>query len=169
MLTAHLPSGYILARHWLNRWPSAHVRLMLLAGVVGAVVPDLDMLWFHLVDNRQTHHHRYFTHWPLLWLGLTLVAGMWWRRQGQCRWAQAGVLLCMAACVHLLLDSYVGDIWWLMPWVDQPFALFTVPARFQPWWLSFVLHWSFALELLIWGWAYGWYRRPLVDGNRLPY
>ena len=66
MLTAHLPSGYILARHWLNRWPSVHVRLMLLAGVVGAVVPDLDMLWFHLVDNRQTHHHRYFTHWPLV-------------------------------------------------------------------------------------------------------
>ena len=158
MLTAHLPSGYILARHWLNRWPSAHVRLMLLAGVAGGLAPDLDMLWFHLIDGGRVHHHRYFTHWPLVWLGLTLVALLWRRLRPQCRQAQAGVLFCAAACVHLLLDSYVGDLWWLMPFVDQPFALFTVPARFQPWWLSFVLHWSFVAELALWLWALRLYR-----------
>lgn len=161
MLTAHLPSGYILARHWLNRWPTAHVRLMLLAGVAGGLAPDLDMLWFHLVDGGRVHHHRYFSHWPLLWLGLTLAVLLWRRLQPQCSRATAALLFCSAACVHLLLDSYVGDIWWLMPFVDQPFALFTVPARFQPWWLSFILHWSFVAELALWGWAIWLYRRPL--------
>lgn len=70
------------------------------------------------------------------------------------------MLLCAAACLHLLLDTFVGDIWWGAPFYDQPLALFSVPARFSPWWLNFVLHWSFAVELAICGWA-GWlYRQP---------
>jgi inner membrane protein len=55
--------------------------------------------------------------------------------------------------VHLCLDSIVGDIWWLAPFVDRPFSLFTVPALYQPWWLNFLLHWSFGLELGLVVWA----------------
>jgi inner membrane protein len=53
----------------------------------------------------------------------------------------------------MLLDSIVGDIWWFAPFVDKSFALFTVPALYHPWWLNFVLHWTFLLELLILLWA----------------
>jgi inner membrane protein len=51
--------------------------------------------------------------------------------------------------LHMVLDSVVGDIWWFAPFIDRPFALFTVPALYTPWWLNFLLHWSFALELAI--------------------
>jgi len=60
--------------------------------------------------------------------------------------------------LHMLLDSIVGDIWWFAPFVDQAYALFNVPARYQPWWLNFLLHWSFALELALWVWAFVLYR-----------
>ena len=63
------------------------------------------------------------------------------------------LIFSVGGLLHMLLDSVVGDIWWLAPIVDQPYALFTVPARFQPWWLNFVLHWSFVIELLIIVWA----------------
>ena len=43
----------------------------------------------------------------------------------------------------MVQDSVVGDIWWFAPFIDRSFALYT------PWWLNFVLHWSFALELAI--------------------
>jgi hypothetical protein len=46
-------------------------------------------------------------------------------------------------------DSVVGDIAWLAPYSDEYFALFHVEAMFKPWWLNFILHWSFALELLL--------------------
>ncbi len=55
--------------------------------------------------------------------------------------------------MHMLLDSIVGDIWWFAPFVDQPYALFTVEAVYKPWWLNFILHWSFAIEIGILLWA----------------
>ncbi|CUR46968.1 hypothetical protein Q668_03800 [Alcanivorax sp. PN-3] len=51
------------------------------------------------------------------------------------------------------LDTIVGDIWWLAPFIDKPYALFTVPAVYRPWWPNFVLYWSFALEIAIAVWA----------------
>jgi hypothetical protein len=48
----------------------------------------------------------------------------------------------------MVLDSIVGDIWWFAPFIDKPYALFTVPAIYTPWWLNFILHWSFMLELV---------------------
>ncbi|GHT96641.1 hypothetical protein AGMMS49545_22150 [Betaproteobacteria bacterium] len=74
-------------------------------------------------------------------------------------WTFAALLFCSAALVHIILDTLVGDIWWLAPFYDKPYALFTVPARFFPWWLNFFLHWSFVAELLIWMWAIRLYRR----------
>lgn len=67
--------------------------------------------------------------------------------------------LCRGRPAAQVLDSVVGDIWWFAPFVDRPFALFTVPALYKPWWLNFFLHWSFALELAICAWALATYRR----------
>ena len=57
----------------------------------------------------------------------------------------AGILL------HMLLDSIGGDIMWLAPFNTDLWELVSVPAS-QPHWIwSFVLHWTFALEAMIWG------------------
>lgn len=161
MFIAHLPSGYILASLLLKRAGRHSVlpRTLMLAGILGAVAPDFDMLYFYLVDNRQTHHHRYFVHWPILWFGLTLTCMLWRRIAARSGWPIVALVFSLGGILHLLLDSFVGDIWWLAPFVDQPFALFSVPALFKPWWLNFILHWSFAVELAIWLWALLIHRR----------
>lgn len=151
MFIAHAPSGYLLATQFVDRARTLPVRasVAVAAGVIGALASDFDMLWFYLVDARQTHHHKYISHWPVLWLSLLLLALLW--RHTRPLSAGAAVLGIFSAggLLHMVLDSVVGDIWWFAPFIDRPFALFTVPALHTPWWLNFLLHWSFALELAI--------------------
>ena len=163
MITAHAPSGYIFARQLIARWRYMQglpisVRAAILIAVIGALAPDFDMLYFYLVDAGRTHHHRYFTHWPIIWLSLTGLSALAFRFSRSVR-AFSALLFCSGAFLHLILDTLVGDIWWLAPFQDKPYALFTVPARFSPWWLNFFLHWSFVAELLIWAWAIRLYYR----------
>lgn len=170
MFIAHLPSGYILSSLLLKRARQLPIltRTLMLVGVLGAVAPDFDLLYFYLVDNRQTHHHRYFVHWPILWFGMALVCMLWRQLAPASGRAIAALVFSLGGILHLLLDTFVGDIWWLAPFHDQPFALFSVPAVFKPWWLNFILHWSFVVELAIWLWALLIYRRranSLAQGN----
>lgn len=55
--------------------------------------------------------------------------------------------------LHMLLDFIAGNIYWLAPWVNKPFSLFTVFRLYEPWWLNFLLHRSFVLEIAIVIWA----------------
>jgi Predicted membrane-bound metal-dependent hydrolase (DUF457). len=164
MFIAHLPSGYLMSIALLERIKHLPVpaSMVILAGMLGALAPDFDLSYFYLVDQRQTHHHRYVTHWPLLWLVLAAVSAVWLRCSRESRGAVLALVFCLGSLLHIVLDSFVGDIWWLAPFVDRPYALFTVPALVQPWWLNFMIHWSFAVELAICGWAL------LVRRRRVP-
>ena len=155
MIIGHLPSAYILSKllvKYINK-QKHNVKFFIIAGVLGGVAPDFDMLYFYLVDNRQHHHHTYWPHLPVIWfciLGFTVI---WYRITTNETWALRGLVFSLGGILHLLLDSIVGDIWWLAPIVNQPYALFTVPAVYEPWWLNFIFHWSFGLEILVVLWA----------------
>lgn len=58
-------------------------------------------------------------------------------------------LFASAALLHIFLDTFVGDVWLFAPFIDQPYVFFEVSARYQPWWLNFIFHWSFFVEILI--------------------
>ena len=156
MIIGHLPAGYVLSKLGYSRLH--HVfgkyRAFVFWGMFGAVAPDLDMFYFHFVYHRSTHHHKYFSHFPSVWLALIVLSAISCFSK-PCREKLGGyaLLFSVSAFLHLILDSVVGDIWWLSPFVNQPFALATVPAIYSPWWLNFILHWSFLLELAICLWA----------------
>ena len=155
MIIGHLPSGYILSK-LLVRYTSGqrqNITFFIAAGVLGGITPDFDMLYFYLVDNRQHHHHTYWPHWPIIWFCLLALTAIWYCVVDNKTNALRGLVFAAGGILHLLLDSIVGDIWWLAPIVDQPYALFTVPAIYDPWWLNFILHWSFALEVMVVLWA----------------
>ncbi|NBZ86102.1 metal-dependent hydrolase [Stagnihabitans tardus] len=145
MLIAHLPSGYLLARG--AGWRMA-------ACLAGAVFPDLDMIRFWLEGGR-IHHHAYFTHLPAFWAGVSLVALV------VLRGARLGWALAFLAGVwlHLCLDTVAGDVMWLWPWSDRMIHLAEVPATYDSWVISFVLHWTFLLELGITAAAAGLFLR----------
>lgn len=153
MFIAHLPAGYLLSTSLRPRLLDRHhdARLFVLAGMIGAIAPDFDLAYFYLVDHRQHHHHTYFTHLPLSW-ALLIVFFAIARRAAAARdrrWPTVGLFFALNGFGHLLLDSIVGGIWWLGPWIDQPFSLFTIHRRVEPWWLNFVLNPSFVLEIVL--------------------
>lgn len=141
MLIAHLPAGYVFARGLRLRGRE------MAAALAGAVAPDLDMIWFYLVDSS-VHHHRFWPHIPALWLGVALIGLPLLARFAR-GWLAAGVMFLAAVFLHLLLDSVAGSVMWLWPWNDRLYELVTVPATQDHWVLSFMLHWSFGLELAI--------------------
>ena len=165
MFIGHLPAGYVACRLLRPRFRSlTSERAYLWWGLAGALAPDLDMFYFYLVDHRRHHHHSYVTHWPVLWAGALLLAVLWMRRDRVSSGPVLAFIFSLNAFIHMFLDSIVGDIWWLMPWVDQPFALATVQRLVEPWWLNFALHWSFGLEILVVAWAvWLWRQRPGVS------
>jgi inner membrane protein len=106
-------------------------------------------------------HHTYLPHLPLAWIALFAVAALvlWMMRATRTAWL--GMLVFSAnILLHLVLDTTAGGIRWLWSFLDAEFAMSHVEARYRPWYLNFVLHWTFALELALLAAALWYARRP---------
>ncbi len=147
MLIAHLPSGYLLGAV-SQRLVKARTKALMAAALLGSVAPDFDMLYFHLIDGRRTPHHDYFTHWPFFWFAMFAALLLASRLSPR---VQVPVVASFSAgtLMHMALDSIAAPIHWLMPFDDLAVELVTVPAAYSNWIWSFVLHWTFALEITI--------------------
>ncbi|SQI34267.1 Uncharacterised protein [Leminorella richardii] len=159
MFIAHLPTGYLIGTALIKAFNASEpqAKRILVACMLGAIAPDFDLFYFYLIDHRLHQHHTYVTHFPILWFGLLTLALVWLSLASRKSTALLAVVFCLNGAVHLLLDSVVGNIWWLMPFVDQPYSLFHIEAMYHPWWLNFILNWSFALEVIlvsaaVWRW-----------------
>ncbi|MEX0329710.1 MAG: metal-dependent hydrolase [Ruegeria sp.] len=143
MFIGHLPGAYLIFRATVPNLG----KLAFTAAMIGAVAPDIDILWFYLVDDRGHHHHSYLTHRPIIWMGFLLtglVIRQWLQRAGTfLTFFGAGGL------VHLLLDSISGEVAWFWPLSDATYPLVTVQATHSHWILSFLNHWTFKVEILI--------------------
>lgn len=105
------------------------------------------MFWFYLVDNQQTHHHEYFTHWPLLYVGIGLLGFCVLRLKRKV--ATLMLAFCAGALLHMVLDSIAAPMYWLAPFSSLGIGLVEVPATQSHWILSFLFHWTFLSEILI--------------------
>ena len=143
MFIGHLPAGYLLGK-------TADVRERSVWGVVliCAVLPDFDLIWFYFVDDRTIHHHRYWVHAPLFWVFLSAAFApfLWFANR---RLLPVLGLALATLLLHCLLDTIAGGIMWGWPFSDHLFTLVEVPATYDHFVLSFLLHWTFAAELLV--------------------
>jgi inner membrane protein len=151
MIIGHLPAGFLLGRALgrLRVLEEARPRTILGAAMLGAIFPDTDYIYSRFVDHGSIHHHLYWTHLPAFWAAVcaaALAAGVLHPRL---RLPAAAWCFFAGVVSHLLCDSLIGDIYWLMPLRAEPFSLFEVPARHSPWILNFVLHWVFGLECVL--------------------
>lgn len=152
MFIAHLPSGYILAKILEKKLKQTKISKQLFFTIImiGAVFPDIDLFYFYVLDNRSVHHHQYFLHWFSFWIPIFVISYLYLKyAQYNCRSALITTLFSGAALLHIGLDTFVGDVWLFAPFIDQAYVFFEVTPRYEPWWLNFILHWSFLVELLI--------------------
>ncbi len=148
MFIAHLPAGYMLTKV-IQEKTGNYSRSLFAAGLVASVFPDIDLLYFYLIDKRQNIHHHYITHLPLAWL--LLAMGAW-----GCAYVTGrknlniyiGVILANIM-LHMALDSIAAGIYWLYPLSDIELNLVKVPALYGWWVCNFIFHWTFSLEILI--------------------
>jgi inner membrane protein len=149
MITAHLPSGYVLGRtaqrYGVHPW-------LMTAALVGAMLPDFDLIWFNLIDDRALPHHQYWLHVPGFWLVVMLVTMLALRRWRPW-WLPPARAFFAAIFLHLFLDTVAGDIAWGWPFTDRLFNLFAVPAAQNDFILQLIFHWTFSFELMIWALA----------------
>ncbi len=143
MFIGHLPGAYLIFR---ATTPNLG-KLAFGAAMLGAVAPDIDMLWFYLVDNRGHHHHSYLTHRPIIWAGFLLCGALlriWATRAGT-----ALAFFGAGGLVHMVLDSITGEVAWLWPFSSVTHPLVAVQATHSHWILSFLNHWTFKVEIVI--------------------
>lgn len=149
MFIAHAPAGYICGSALADPFPKEERKGVLISFLVGSVFPDVDMLYFYLIDHGRHHHHHYWTHLPIFWiaaLGLSSIIGLLLKAK-YLTWLAASFI--GGVFLHLILDTPFAGICWLYPITDQKFYLITVPAT-RSWWVwSFVFHWSFLFEIAI--------------------
>ncbi len=151
MLIGHLPAAYLLGRTVCISVLSKQLnsRAIILAALVGGIVPDLDLIYFYSIGGKQVVHHQYWSHIPFYWvviyLSFSLITFL-------CQNLKAFKIVSVAfsaIVLHLALDTITGQIHWLYPISATTFTLVPVPAV-HGWWVSnFLLHWTFVIELLL--------------------
>lgn len=150
MLIAHLPAGYLLTKFIQKiTGTKEYTRL----GLLASVLPDIDMLYFNFISSGKSHHE-FITHMPVFWfLIMFFVLGF---ISSFIKNEQRYIRLLLVFCIffaniflHMLLDSFAAPIRWFYPFYNYSFELIHVPASYDWWVLSFVLHWSFLVEIAI--------------------
>lgn len=158
MFIGHLPAGYlissgILARSNQKFTSVSEYRKFLWIGILGSLFPDIDLLWFYLIDKRQHLHHSYWIHIPIYWAGISAIFFFLGYALKNRAVILGTTLFSVNIFGHLILDTIVGKIRWLYPFSDYDVALFDVPTRYGWWVWNFVFHWTFIFETILTGWA----------------
>lgn len=148
MFIAHLSAGYLLTTYLqLKTGRCSHT--VLWTGLIASIFPDFDLLYFYLIDSRQTLHHHYITHLPMAWLALAIIAWAALRFTRKAHYLIFVGIIFANTLLHMMLDSIAAEISWLYPFASGNVNLVKVPAHYGWWVWNFVLHWTFGLELLI--------------------
>ncbi len=144
MFIGHIPAGYILTKMVQKNMRTTKY---LLVGLVASILPDIDMFYFYLIDNKQNLHHSYWIHIPFYWfiIGAVTFLAIWLINKKE--YYVAAIIFFSNIFLHLLLDTIVGKIEWLYPFTDQAFYWFEVPSVYAFWVYNFIFHWTFLLEV----------------------
>jgi len=150
MFIGHLPAGYVLTKKVQKNTKTGKY---LLVGLIASILPDIDMLYFYLIDNRQNLHHSYWTHIPFYWLLIVAVtfAIIWLLKKKY--YMIAAIIFFSNIFLHLFLDTIVGKIEWLFPFTDNAYYMVDVPSVYHFWVYNFIFHWTFLLEIAVLIWA----------------
>lgn len=162
MLVAHAPAGYIVGKLFglFSRDDPAKKNRIVLAGILGSLTPDLDILYQTFVGDAKVNHHLYLSHVPAFWVFfffLALPVSLILRKHRLIL-----VSFFTGILSHVVLDTPMGGIMWKYPYDKKLIYCIDVPAPHNPyklisfygfhikgWVLNMIEHWSFLYEIKI--------------------
>lgn len=152
MFLAHIPAGYVVSKTLLShfREEQSKTKWLMCLGLLGSVLPDIDMFYFYLIDKQQHGHHSNWTHIPSYWialLGISCLAAAIYKSRTL---VVTSRIFITCVLLHLVLDSFTGgDIKWLHPFNHSYLSICSIPAENCYWIWNHLLHWTASVELLI--------------------
>ncbi len=151
MFIAHLPAGYLLSKCFESKSKTQKIpwKIFLTLGLIGSILPDLDLFYFYLIDARQHQHHSYWTHIPIYWICIYFFAAGIFILKKNKKMLFITTFIFIEIMLHIFLDTIAGGILWAYPKNTEYFSFFTVLPQYNWWVLNFILHWSFLLEIAI--------------------
>ena len=152
MILGHLPAGYIISSLLLERERDMNYRVqrrLLFWGMLCSILPDFDLTYFYLIDNRQHLHHGYWTHLPVFWGSLAFLFYIYALLRKKRILRLITLFGSLNVLGHLVLDTVVGKIRWIYPLSDTDVVFFHVTARYDWWIWNLVFHWTFVFELAL--------------------
>ncbi len=150
MFLGHLPAGYVLTKTLQKKFKTAKY---LLIGLIASILPDADLFYFYLVDEKQHLHHSYWIHTPFYWVVIATITFplLWFFKKKD---LMVGVAIFFSnVFLHLFLDTIVGKIEWLFPLTEKAYYIFEVPDIYNFWVYNFIFHWTFLFEIAVMVWA----------------
>ena len=145
MLIAHGPSGYIVSKIVKRKSNASFV----VCSLIFSLWPDLDLIYYYIFDKAKTFHHTYFPHLPIVLFACFIVTIPLINTVHFKHLKEYYIIFFANWALHLILDTFTGGILWLYPFSSKLFALFVIPPTSPNWVVSFILHWSFLIELAI--------------------
>ncbi|NLD93855.1 MAG: hypothetical protein GX639_14455 [Fibrobacter sp.] len=158
MIIAHGPAGYLLTKIFTTTilrnsigsiTNSRRYNLLILAGIVGGIMPDFDFIYHIFIDSDRTPHHSYITHMPIFWICMMSLLGITGKMLKKPWFSTVTITMCSAALLHLICDTITGTIYWLYPFNMHPFNVFTVSGKYIWWVHNYIYHWTFLIEITI--------------------
>lgn len=151
MFIGHLPAAYLLGCTATKVFTSAQLSssAIVLAALVGGVLPDFDLIYFYTIGAKQVVHHQYWSHIPIYWVVIYLCFSLVTLLFKKLKVFKILSVVFLAIVLHLALDTITGQIHWLHPFSKTTFTLVNVPTVHGWWVANFILHWTFAVECLL--------------------
>ena len=158
MIIAHGPAGYLLTKLLTTRLLRNNMNqgitprrynILILAGIIGGIMPDFDFVYHVFIDSDRTPHHSYITHMPIFWISLMLISVITGRLLKKPFFSAVSIAMYSAALLHLVCDTLTGEIYWLYPFSMHPFNVFSVRGTYIWWVHNYMYHWTFLIEITI--------------------
>ncbi len=151
MFIAHLPAGYLLSKYFASKSKTHKIPwgIFVALGLVGSILPDLDLFYFYLIDERQHQHHSYWTHIPIYWICIYIIVASMFILKKNKKLLFITTFIFIDVMLHIILDTVAGGIIWGYPRSTEYFSFFTVLPQYNWWVLNFILHWTFLFEMTI--------------------
>jgi len=171
MLIGHLPAGYFLTRYLIKRQKLPLNKWWLGLGIVAAILPDLDYLYWLLSNDQADTHRGYITTYPIIYFILFLIALLIYFFKKSPWFKNIIIIVFTNIFVHFLLDTPFYGVKWFFPFCNQEVGIYNIGSYTNGRGIlvqNYFTYWYWYLEIALWILAiisiiYSYKKRQFID------
>ncbi|MBU1130604.1 metal-dependent hydrolase [Patescibacteria group bacterium] len=153
MIIGHLPVGYFTTRYLIKKLKLPLKPVCLGLGLLAAVIPDLDYIYWILSDSQELTHRGLITGMPFFYLTLFIISVIIYCFYKK-KWLKAVIsIIFINISIHLLIDTVFYGIQWLYPFSEIYIGIYNVGGYGSGVGIqvkNYFTHWCWYAEIVLW-------------------